>query len=152
MTEIVSRQAAKIAAQTKMQPAESFAKLRTVVITTPATHAAAQNDTIGSGVPLPIGTRFPVGAFVSNQAMGSSVVLHVGIRNFKTKTAIDADGIAASVDVASAGRSALNNGELVKDGVEYLTTEVCEVYATLAGANPTDNAQLRIEVPVLITD
>ena len=152
MAEIVSRLAAKIAAGTKLSPHEAGGKKRIVVITSPATAAWAQNDTIASGIPLPIGTRFTAGSFVSNAALGASVTLDVGIRNFATKTAIDADGIAASVAIATAGRSALNNGALVAAGVEYVTTEVCEVYATLTGANPTDDAQLRIEVECVTPD
>lgn len=152
MTEIVSRQAAKIAAQTKLQPGEAFGKVRVAVITSPATAAWAQGDTIGSGIPIPIGSRILANGYVSNGALGTSVTLDVGIRNFKTKVAIDADGIAAAVDVAAAGRSVLNNGALLTAGVEYITTEVCELYATLGGANPTDNIQLRIEVPFLCTD
>jgi hypothetical protein len=152
MAEIVSKQAAKIAANTKLAPNEAYGKKRIVVITSPDTAAWAQNDTIASGIPLPIGTRFPCNSFVSHAAMGTSVTLDVGIRNFATKTAIDADGIAASADVAAAGRTALNNGALVAAGVEYVTTEVCEVYATLTGANPTDDAQMRIEVECVTPD
>jgi hypothetical protein len=85
--------------------------------------------------------------------MGTSITLDVGLRNFDTQVAIDADGIAAAVDVASAAvRSILNNGALVKDGYEYVTTEVSEVYATLSGGTPTANAQIRIEVMVVTND
>lgn len=152
MAEIVSRQAAKLAANTKLAPHEANGKKRCIVITTPATHAVAQNDTIASGIPLPIGTRFTANSKVSNAAMGTSVTLDVGIRNYKTKVAIDADGIAASVAVAAAGRSALDSGVFVAAGAEYVTTEVSEIYATFTGADPTDNAQLRIEVEVITTD
>lgn len=152
MTEIVSRQAAKLAANTKQSPHEAYGKKRVIVITTPATHSAAQNDTIGSGIPLPIGTRFTAGSKVSNAAMGTSATLEVGIRNFKTKAAISASGIGSAVAVASAGRSALDNGALVAAGVEFVTTEVSEIYATFTGATPTANAQLRIEVEVVTPD
>ncbi len=152
MAEISSRQAAKIAAGTKILPTESTGKKRVLIVGTPATHALGNGDTIASGVPLPVGTRFLSGSLVSNAALGSSVTLDVGIRDFKTKVAIDADGIAAAVAVATAGRSALNNGDLVKDGAEYVTSVVSEVYLTIGGAAPTANTQLRVEVEYVAID
>lgn len=151
MAEIVSRQAAKVAARTKMSPNEAYGKKRVLVITSPATAAWAQNDTIASPVLLPVGTRFTCNSFASHAAMGAGVTLDVGIRD-KDGTAIDADGIADGVDVSGAGRSALNNGVLVAAGAEYVTTEPCYVYATLGGANPTDDAQIRIEIEVVTPD
>lgn len=153
MAEIVSKQAAEIAAGRKMNPAKCFAKQRVVVITSPATAAWAQNDTIGSGIKLPVGTRILAGGKASYGALGTSVTLDVGLREFAgAKTVIDADGIAAAVAVATAGRADLNNGALVAAGVEYLTTVESEIYATLGGANPTDDVQIRIEIPVLLPD
>lgn len=152
MAEFNSRQAALIAAGSKTL-SNSLGKLRTLVITTPATAAWAQNDTFASGIRLPKGVRFLASSFVSHEAFGASVTLDVGIRNFDgAKTVIDADGIAASVAISSAGRSALNNGALVAAGVESVTTAETEVYATFTGANPTDNAQLRIEIHYLSYD
>lgn len=152
MPEFNSRQAAKIAAGTKIGAGESGGTIRSVVLTSPATAAWAQNDTLASGVPIPIGSRFLSMSYVSNEAMGASVTLDVGIRDFTTKVAIDADGIGAAVAVSSAGRSLLNNGALITAGIESLTTVVTEVYATLTAANPTDNAQFRIEVFYLSPD
>lgn len=151
MAEITSRQAAKVAARTKMSPNEAYGKKRVIVITSPATAAWAQNDTVASPVLLPVGTRFTCNSYASHAAMGTSVTLDVGIRD-KNGTAIDADGIAAAVAVASAGRTAINNGALVKDGAEYVTTEPCYLYATLGGAAPTANAQIRLEVEVVTPD
>lgn len=151
MAEIVSRQAAKVAARTKMSPNEAYGKKRVVVLTSPATAAWAQNDTIASPVLLPVGTRFTCNSFASHAAMGVGVTLDVGIRD-ANGTAIDADGIASAIDVAAAGRSALNDGDLVAAGAEYVTTVPCYVYATLGGANPTDDAQIRIEVEVVTPD
>lgn len=151
MAEITSRQAAKVAARTKMSPNEAYGKKRVIVITSPATAAWAQNDTIASPVLLPVGTRFTCNSYASHAAMGTSVTLDVGIRD-KNGTAIDADGIAAAVAVATAGRTAINNGALVNDGAEYVTTEPCYLYATLGGAAPTANAQIRLEVEVVTPD
>lgn len=150
MAEVVSKQAAKIAAGTKLTGAD-YGFARTVVFTSPDTVTWADGDTLGSGIRLPIGTRVLCGGFASHADMGASIVLNVGLRNFSTGVAVDADGIAASVDVATAAaRSVLNSGALVADGVEYVTTVETEIYATLSGGTPTANAQIRIEVPVLL--
>ena len=151
MAEIVSRQAAAVAARTKQLPPQTFGKKRVVVITSPATAAWAQNDTIASPEILPVGTRFTCGSMASHAALGASVTLDVGIRDVNG-TAIDADGIAASAAVAAAGRTALNSGALVAAGVEYVTLVPCSVYATLTGANPTDDIQIRIEVECITPD
>lgn len=152
MSEINSRQAAKIVAGQKVLPAEATGKKRVLVVGTPDTHALQNGDTIASGIALPVGTRFSAGSLASFAAMGTDVTLDVGIRDFKTKVAIDADGIATAVAVATAGRSAINNGALVKDGAEYVTTVVSEVYLTIGGANPTANAQLRAEIEYICKD
>lgn len=152
MAEINSRQAAKIAANKKVAPNEIYGKKRIVVIGTPATHALAQGDTIASGVRLPVGTRFTLGSRVSNAAMGTSVTIDVGIRNADTKVAIDADGIAAAVAVATAGRSALDNGAFIAAGAEYVTDQPSELYVTIGGAAPTASAQLRVEVELVSAD
>lgn len=151
MAEFNSRQAALIAAGSKTL-SNSQGKLRTLVITSPATAAWAQNDTLASGIRLPKGVRFLASSFASHEDFAASVTLDVGIRNFDTKVAIDADGICASVSIASAGRTALNNGALVAAGVESVTTADSEVYATFTGANPTDNKQIRLEIHYLSYD
>lgn len=152
MAEQVSKQAAKVAAGTKMSPNEAYGKKRCIVITSPDTVTWANGDTIASPVPLPVGTRFTCNSMVSCADMGTSITLDVGIRDVDG-TAIDADGIAAAVDVATAAtRASLNNGALIKDGTEYVTTEVSYVYATLNGGTPTANAQIRIEVEVVTPD
>lgn len=151
MPEFNSRQAALIAAGSKTL-SNAVGKKRVLVMTSPATAAWAQNDTFASGIRLQKGTRFTCGSFASHGAMGASVTIDVGIRNFDTKVVIDADGIAADVSVASAGRTALNNGVLVAAGAEYVTTEDVEVYATLEGANPTDDIGLRLEIEMITYD
>ena len=150
MAEVVSKQAAKIAAGTKLTGAD-YGHPSVVVFTSPDTVTWANGDTLGSGIRLPVGTRILANGYASFADMGTSITLDVGIRNFATGVAVDADGIAAAVDVATAAaRSVLNSGALVKDGVEYVTTVETEIYATLSGGTPTANAQIRIEVPVLL--
>ena len=151
MAEIVSKQVTARVLPGKAEPSQEGGKVRKVFITSPASVTWADGDTIGSGKILPVGVRFTAGSIASHAAMASSVVLAVGIRD-ASGTEIDADGICASVSVASAGRTALNNGALVAAGVEYVTTVPCEVYATLSGATPTANAQIRIEVEYVGND
>ena len=152
MAEQVSRQAAKVAANQKMAPNEAYGKKRAVVITSPAAVTWANGDTIASPVVLPAGTRIALGSRVSCAAMGASVVLAVGLRNAQTGVAIDAAGIATGVSVASAGQYDLANGTFTAAGAEYVTTVPTQVFATLSGATPTANAQIRIEVEIITAD
>ena len=153
MAEIVSRQQATVNAGNKMAPHEALGIRRIVTISSPATAAWAQNDTIASPVTLPVGTRI-VGAVASHGAFGASVTLDIGLRQTdSSQTVIDADGIAAAIDVSSAGsHTAANNGVLADENAPegYVTTAESNIYATLAGANPTDDVQLRIDVEVIL--
>jgi hypothetical protein len=149
MAEQVSKQAAKVAAGTKLTGAD-MGKPTVVVMTSPDTVTWAQNDTLASPVIIPKGSRILPYGYASFQDMGTSITLDVGLRKVSDGTAVDADGIAAAVDVATAAaRSILNNGALVKDGVEYVTTVDTYLYATLGGGTPTANAQICITVPFL---
>lgn len=152
MPEIVSRQAANIAAGTKSTPAGVGSKKRTFILTSPATAAWAQNDTIATGSPIPIGTRFLCDSFASHTAFGLNVTLTVGLRDFKTKAVISATAIATAADISAAGRTALNTGAYVAAGVEYVTDVVTELYAVIGGAAPTANAQIRLEISAVTTD
>lgn len=153
MAEIVSKQAADIAAGTKMSAAKAYGHKRVITITSPDTAAWADGDTVASGIKLPVGTRILCDTFISHDAMGTSVVAALGLREFAgAKTVIDADGIAAAIAVATAGRSAANNGALVAAGVEYVTTVESEIYMTLSGAAATANKQIRAEVSVVTPD
>lgn len=155
MPEIVSREAARLAASAtglgKARYTDGLGKVRAVVITTPATHALAQNDTIASGIRLPIGTRILGNSFVSNAAMGASVALAVGLRNFDTKVPLSSTAIANTL-VVNAQRAVLNNGAYIVDGGDYVTDQPTEIYCTFTGADPTDNAQCRVEVMVVTPD
>lgn len=145
MAEIDSRQKTLIAAGDKVG-ADVQGKVACVCFNTPAAAAWAQNDTFASGMKIPAGSRILASSIVSHGAFGTSVTLDVGLRAWDDGTVIDADGIAAALDVSAAGRTSLNNGALVAAGVGYLTTEDVEPYATLAGANPTDNIQAMFEI------
>lgn len=149
MAEIQSKQAAKKAAGGKLSNVEALGRVQMVSITTPDAHALAQNDTLASPIVLPVGTRFTGLGKVSRAAMGAGVTLNVGIREVDGSV-IDADGIASAVSVANAGVTDINNGAFVAAGADYVTTVPSVLFATLDGANPNDNAQLRIDVAVVL--
>lgn len=154
MAEIVSLEAAKVAANTKMRNDEALGRLHVVSICTPAAHAVAQNDTIASPVVLPVGTRI-IGYRVQHGIFGASVVLDIGLRQANAaNTVIDADGIADGLDIAAAGvkTDTTTPGEMLTVAVQtaYRTTVPSRIYASFLGANPTDNAQLRIDVLVAL--
>lgn len=151
MAEINSVQKTAMAAGTKVLPSVQ-GKRRVLVFTTPATAAWAQNDTFASGLILPKGSRILADSYVSNGAFGASVTADFGLRKVSDGTEIDLDGIAAGVDIAAAGRTILNGGALVAAGVDSVTTADAEVVVTLKSANPTDNAQMRVEISYVCND
>jgi hypothetical protein len=151
MAEQTSREAARLAlasAGYKMKAASS-GDLRASVVTGPDTVVWAQNDTCGNRDIIPAGSRV-VGAYVNCAAMGTSVTLDVGLREWKadgTGTAVDADGIVAALAVGAAAVNAYTaTGALVASGVDSVTTVATEPYFTLTGANPTDDADIRVTV------
>lgn len=154
MAEITSRGVAKLAAVPgtgKMTPGDFGGRVRSVIIETPATHAAALNDTIGSGVSIPAGARFlGLGAVQVIGAGAASSTLSIGLRNPDTKVAIDAGAIATGVALTTAGRIPAVNGTYVNAN-GTVSAASAEVYATFTGANPTANQQIRAEV-FFVTD
>ena len=153
MAEQVSRQAAKIAAGTKMLPHEAGGKVRCAVITSPAAVTWASGDTLASPHIIPAGSRILCTSYISCADMGTSITADVGLRNASTGVEVDLDGIASAIDVATAAvRSIANNGALVKDGIESVTTVPTVPVLTLNGGTPTANAQIRVEVFYLSYD
>lgn len=154
MAEFNSVQHTAIAAGSKVLPSV-HGKKRTLVFGTPTTAAWAQNDTFRSGSKhfIPKGSRLCPSSYISNSAFGASVTMDVGLRALDASgTEIDLDGIAVGVDIAAAGRSVLNSGALVKDGVDYVTTQDAEVVVTFKSANPTDNAQAVFYIDFICND
>ena len=152
MAEINSREAAAVASGGKMKNSEALGRLHMVTIKSPAEAAWAQNDTIASPVVLPPGTRITGLGKVYHEAMGGSVTMDIGLRQVDAaKTVIDADGIADGLSVAAAGTKDANGGALVSaPNGGYITTVPSQIYATLLSANPTDDAQFMIEIPVVL--
>lgn len=146
MPEFASRQKTALAGTppVKVNPGD-YGTLMVATATTPATAAWAQNDTFGTGIIVPAGSRILRSGRCSHGAFGASTTLDVGIRALDG-TVIDVDGIADGLDIAAAGVKELDGGSLFAAGVAYTTTQDVEVYATLLTANPTDNAQLELEI------
>lgn len=148
MAEITSREAARLATTGGKLRAASSGELRASVITGPDTAAWAQNDTCGNRDFIPPGARI-IGAYVNCAAMGASVTLDVGLRTWTpdgTGAAVDADGIVAALAVSSATNAYNGSGALVAAGVDSVTSVATEPYFTLTGANPTDDADIRVTV------
>lgn len=152
MAEILSRQAAAAAANQKLIPAKVAGKQRVVIIQTPVTHSIANGDTLGSGVRLPVGTRFLAGTFLRNAALGASATVSIGLRDWKTKAPLSATGIASAIAAATAAQGLANNGAYLAAGADFVTTTETELYLTFGGATPTPNAQVVAEVSILNTD
>lgn len=144
MPEFNSRQKAGQLTFVKTPPTD-YGKIQVAVATTPTAAAYAQNDTFATGIFLPKGARILRSGRASHGAFGASTTLDVGIRALDG-TVIDVDGIADGLDIAAAGIKELDGGSLFAAGVGYVTTQECEVYATFLTANPTDNAQMELEI------
>lgn len=150
MAEQTSREAARLATVGNKIRAASSGPVRVSRISGPATVAWAQNDTCGNRDRIPAGSRI-LGAIIRSGDMGTSITLDVGLRAWTpdgTGTAVDADGIVAAADVATAAvnGSLLATGALVAAGAEYVTSVDTEPYFTLAGGNPTDDTLIAVDV------
>ena len=151
MAEFDSRQITALAATPKVKAAPyDHGDIRVLIATTPATAAWAQNDTFEIGE-IPKGSRILRSSRMWHGAFGTSVTMTVGVRDTTSSaTVIDADGILASVSVASANAvTALNTGALMTAADGYVTTQDVTLYATLGGANPDDNIQAEFEIHYL---
>lgn len=144
MPEFNSRQITALAATPPMKAAPTdHGRVSVLVAQTPAAAAWAQNDTFVIGT-IPKGSRLLSSSLVKHGAFGSSVTMHVGARG-TDGTVIDADGFAASLDVAAAGTKEIRSGALIQPS-GYITTADTVIYATLNAANPTDDAQAEFEI------
>lgn len=152
MAEQTSREAARLASASaggKLRAASDGSPHATI-ITGPATITWANGDTMGNRTRIPAGSRI-LGALVSSGDMGTSITLDVGLRNYTTDgtgTVIDADGIVAAYDVATAPvpNALVGTGALVTSGAEYTTLVDAEPYFTLNGGTPAANTAIRVTV------
>ena len=148
MADVNGRAAAEIAAGRKVD-FSSQGKSFMAVCEMPTTYTAAQNDTVGSGIVLKKGARLLAPVTIANNTNTASLTLAVGIRNNATKVAIDATGLAAATAITTAACAQVNTGTKLTAGQRYVLAEDAEIYFTLAGAAPTANVAIRVEVPYL---
>lgn len=147
MAETNSRQAARIAAGTKVLNADA-GRLRTVVVQTPATFAQlAINDTLAGGVFIPKGSRV-VNARVSNGTGTASSTINVGLRKRADGTVLSATAISSAIAITTANTTptAAGNGAYIAGGVDQVISDDAEVYLTATGAVLAANQLLRVEV------
>ncbi|MFT3720412.1 hypothetical protein [Pseudorhodoferax sp.] len=145
MAEINARGAAEIAAGRKVL-FDSDGKSGTAVVEMPAVHAAANGDTAGSGIVLPKGTRFLCPVTVSCAAGTASATLSVGLRNPRTKAAIDAAALVSAASISAAATAQVNTGTKLIGGQRYVLDQDAEIYLTFGGATPPANQAVRVEV------
>lgn len=146
MAEVNTTQGAKFVAKTKLSPHESFGRKRILAAKMPTTYAQlAINDTIFLGR-VPVNSRFTLNSNVGLGTGTASCVLDIGIRSSKTGTVIDADGLAVGIEATTAGNKTAASGALITAGVEYVTTEEVDVYATVRGAVLAANQPLKFEI------
>ena len=148
MAEVNSAQSAKIAAGTKLSHNE-HGKIRTIVITTPATFAQlAIGDTMATGQIIPAGSRI-LGVRKNHGTGTASSTFDLGLRRTDAaKTVIDADGLVAVSALTTATTTSLDcgNGALIAAGIDSVTAYDAEVYLTAQGAVLAANQDVRIEV------
>jgi hypothetical protein len=149
MAEINSRQITGLTTspKTKVAPYDD-AQIRVFVATTPAAAAWAQNDTFKI-CDVPKGTRILSSSKVKHGAFGASVTMDVGTRQTSDGTVLDADGLAAALNVAAAGTKEISGGAQLQPA-GFICTVDTTIYATLAAANPTDDAQAEFEIHLLL--
>lgn len=141
----VTRTAIAIAAGQKTHPAAQNRE-RVVIIDTPPVYTAAQNDTFGTGIVLPKGSRILAGPILSNAANTAALTLALGLRDAITKVPVDPTAIMAATGITAAGTAPIYTGTKLTAGQYYVLPQDCEIYGTLAGAAPTPNAAIRAEI------
>lgn len=126
-------------------PAVDNGNVKVAVGTFPATWSGVVNDTIGLGIFLPKGARILRTSRLTCGAFGTSATLDIGVRKLDG-TVIDADGLAITINVASAANRDVNGGALFSTPAGPVMTDDVEVFATLKGANPTANTACEVEI------
>lgn len=147
MAEILSRQATKNAARTKLANSEN-GRVRRCIIQTPAVFSAmAINDTLAGGQFIPAGSRI-LGAKVSNSAGTASSTFNLGLRKKSDGTVLSATAISSAIAITTATTTSVDcaNGAYVAAGVDQVLSDDAEVYLTALGAVLAANQLVRIEV------
>lgn len=148
MADINGRIPAELAAGRKALY-DSQSKSFVAVAEMPTTYTAGQNDTVATGVILKKGSRLLAPVTISGNTNTASLTVAVGIRDATTKVAIDATALAAATAITTAATVQVNTGTKLTAGQRYVLPQDVEVYFTLAGAVPTANVPLRVEIPYI---
>lgn len=149
MAEVLSKQQILIAANKRLQNAQDQGRDRVHFFAAPLVAAAlGVNDTMGSGVPIPAGARL-FQSTISCAAGSAGQLFDVGIRDFVTKVVIDQTAIGNGIAVNAAGTFVANNGTKVSGGVDYVTTQMAEVFITNRGAAGPANFQFNVRTAYL---
>jgi len=145
MAEVKSTQTTAVAAGQKLLPSSDGGRKR-LFFAEYVQGAATQaiSDTIYLG-DLPKGARICKDWLVNLTTGTASCALDIGFRSKATGSVIDADGIAASVEAATAGYKDANTGSSLTGGLQYVTTEAVEVYATIKTAVLAANQKITVE-------
>ncbi|WP_050465102.1 hypothetical protein [Herbaspirillum autotrophicum] len=127
--------------------ATALNRIRTAIIDSAAAYAAAAiNDTFGTALILPKGSRVVLPVSLSNAANTAASTLSLGIRDAVTKVPIDATAILNAASLAAAQTGQFNTGTKLVNGQYYVMPQDVEIYGTFAGAVTTANAAFRAEV------
>lgn len=149
MAEVLSKQQILLAAGKKLMGGQDQGHDRVQLFSSPTLAAAlAVNDTMGSSVLIPAGSRL-LQSTISCAAGSAGQVFDVGIRDFMTKVVIDQTAIANGIGVNNAGTYLANNGTKVSNGVDYVTTQNVEVFITNRGAAGPVNHQFNVRTAYL---
>jgi hypothetical protein len=148
MAEVNSKEAALIAAGSKLKHS-SHGKIETIVITTPLVFAElAIADTLATGMIIPKGSRI-LGVRKSHGTGTAASTFDLGLRRTNAdKTVIDMDGLVKVSALTTATTVPLDcgNGDLILGGIDSVTAYDAEVYLTARGAVLAANQAVRIEV------
>lgn len=150
MAALKSTQETNRAAGVKMLPNVSTGKRRSAYGRIVLAAAGVVGDTIDFCI-IPKGARISHFGAVNCSTGTASSTLDLGLKSLKTGVVIDADGVAAAVAIATAGHKTANNGALIANGEEYVTTEDVVLYGTIAGANAPSGQKIIVDVPY-VTD
>jgi len=145
MAEVKSTQTTAVAAGQKLLPSSDGGRKR-LFFAEYLQGAGTQpiSDTIYLG-DLPKGARICKDWLLNCSAGTATGTLHIGLRKKSDQTVVAASGIAASVDVAAAGYKDANTGSLLAAGLQYVTAEALEVYATINVAVLAASQKITIE-------
>ena len=124
-------QYADITAGNFLNPTEIGGRVRVAYFDIPAITGLAQNDTVNL-TKLPIGARV-IGGRLDHGAYGASVTLSIGYTGSTAK-------FLSAADISGAGQKDLANTLALNMG--FKLTASLTIFATFAGANPSDTAVL----------